>query len=502
MSTEKYSSYTEAFKGFRTNIAENDFHDDYPETAEMTLAITSGLRYHYMHNYRSLTTDQSIQLIEMFAKRCAKLKGYKHVIDRYTYGSQRRMIIHKHWADDKGTGFYEWLLLCYLYGLIDLTYERKREIQWQFAYMNTWVKRNTIQLKMLDKDIKRRIEIQQKLSNSGKLVNRIDEFNHLFKFLHIPSIDIKWGDLAYKCIIDSYYDGQVDERLGMDTLYEWILNDDVDSFRQWYASGYLNTYSKKPRGNDKTFEFRANIASHILSSNAIKIIRFIIMNDIREFLNKRCALMDPWIQPVNDPECFRLLQEYFREEHKKDISIYLNNDTMHTSVLPENVYRFIKPEIATAMFNEIVDIFTQLTGESNICFCLFIALSIAKYGHIEPVESLDWDDISKRLCTVKEYTYNNSFNPREWLLLFLSRNMILSDGSDSMPFGMNPATAVYLHDTFAEHNFTRMQLDERLIDNLEDTISGSRLDVRKDGHITLAEFEEEEWICTDDELYC
>ena len=59
------------------NISENDFHDDYPETAEMTLAICSGLRYHYIRNYRSLTADQSIQLIETFAKRSAKLEDYR-----------------------------------------------------------------------------------------------------------------------------------------------------------------------------------------------------------------------------------------------------------------------------------------------------------------------------------------------------------------------------------------------------------------------------------------
>ena len=48
MSVEKYATYIDAYREFRMNISENDFHDDYPETAEMTLAICSGLRYHYI----------------------------------------------------------------------------------------------------------------------------------------------------------------------------------------------------------------------------------------------------------------------------------------------------------------------------------------------------------------------------------------------------------------------------------------------------------------------
>ena len=459
MSCEKYATYTDAFREFRMNIAENDFHDNYPETAEMTLAICSGLRYHYMRNYRSLTPEQSIQLIETFSKRCVKLKDYKNMIDRYTY-TPRRMIMNKHWLDDKGTGFNEWLLLCYMYGLIDPTHERKVEIQWSFAYMNTWAKRNTIQLKLLDRDIRRRIEIQQKLSDSDKLVNRIDEFNHLFKYLHIPSVDLTTGDISYKYVIDSYYDEQVDEKLGTDTVYEWILNDDVNRFQQWYVNGGLNIYSNSPRSKDKTIEFRMSIATHILSSNAVKITRYIIMNRIPEFLNEihgMWALMDPWRYPVNDPECFRLLQECFKEKHKKAISLYLNNNATNTGVLPEYVYRFIKPEIAMAIFNEMVDIYTQLTGESNTCFGIFVAISIAKYGHIEPVESLDWEAITRTLSDKSSYTLKHRYYISTGVCrLIQPRCNLINNHHDCLPFGMNPSTAVYIHDLFAENGLVRI----------------------------------------------
>ena len=181
MSAEKYTSYADAFREFRMNIAENDFHDDYPETAEMTLAICSGLRYHYIRNYRSLSANQSIQLIETFAKRCAKLEDYNDILDEYIYGKSESMIMHAHWFDETNPDFDEWILLCYAYGLIALTPGWQRNICMNIANRNRWVKRNTIQLKLLDRDIKRRNELQQKLIDMGKLVNDIDKFNHIYK---------------------------------------------------------------------------------------------------------------------------------------------------------------------------------------------------------------------------------------------------------------------------------------------------------------------------------
>ena len=503
MSAEKYSSYTDAFREFRMNISENDFHDDYPETPEMTLAIASGLRYHYIREYRSMSADQSIQLIETFAKRCAKLEQYTHKLNECLY-SPEYVITHEHWSDSSNPGFNEWLLLCYAYGLITLTYEQQRNICWGLAYRNAWVKRNTIQLKAIDKDIKRRIEIQQKLNDMGKLVNDISEFNRIYKHTNIPSIDLRTGIRSCKYIIDFCYDGHIDERLGTDTIYEWILNDDVDRFQQWYNDRGLHEYNNVPRGKDKNIKYRKNIAAHILASKAIKIIRYIIMNHIPEFLDEihgMWALMDPWRYPVNDPECFRILQERFRLIHEQTVRLYLENDMSNTGVLPEHVYRFIKPEIAMAIFNEMIEIFTQLTGESNICFSLFVAISFAKYGHIEPVESLDWNDISKRLSIVNGYTYKQSFYPQEWIPLFWSRDAILSDGPYNMPFGMNPATAVYLHDLFAENDAIKIQLDKQLIDSIKDTVNDYHLYIPEDGYITMAGFEEEELMCTDDELY-
>ena len=500
MSAERYSSYTEAFREFRMNISENDFHDDYPETAEMTLAITSGLRYHYIHNYRLLTSDQSIQLIETFAKRCAKLKDYKSMIDKYSY-SPKQMIKHKHWSDVKGTGFHEWLLLCYLYGLIDLTYEYKREIQLQFAYMNTWAKRNVIQLKLLNENIKRRIEIQQKLSDSGKLVNRIDEFNHLFKYLHIPSVDLKTGDINCKYVIDSYYDGQVDEKLGTDTIYEWILNDDVNRIQQWYMEGGLNAYLKEPRGRIKNIEFRDNVASHILASKAVGIIRYIIMNHIQEFIDGihgGWALLDPWRYPVNDPECFRLLQECFREKHESTIADSVNNGYADYGMVGD-VYRFIRPEIAEAIYHEITEISSRLYGTDDIYLYLYAAIEMAKFGHIGPIESLDWDIITKTLSDKNKRTIKAECVLLKIVQLMRYRHDLITERCECLPFGMNPSTAVYIHDLFSENGLVRIALSKPSLDRYDVTFLD--VNINHENQVVMVEHEEEEWVCTDDELY-
>ena len=457
MSMKKYSSYTEAFREFRLNVAENDFYDDYPETTDMTLAICSGLRYHYIREYRSMTSVQSIQLIETFAKRCTKLEQYKYTLNSYLY-SPESMITHTHWSDNSNPGFDEWLLLCYAYGLITLTYEQQRSIYRDLAYRNTWVKRNTIQLKVIDKDIKRRNELQQKLIDMGKLVNKIDEFNHIYKYTNIPSIDLKTGERSYKYTIDTYYDGRVDERLGTDTIYEWILNDDIDRFQQWYNDGGLQGYNNVPRSKDKSIEYRENIAAHIVASNAAKIIHYIIMNHLPEFLDEidgMWALMDPWRYPVNNPECFRLLQEYFTKEHAGIIAKFVDSG-YDDYIMVGYVYRFIRPEIAEAIYHEIMEISSRIYGTDDIYLHLYVAIEMAKFGHIGPIESLDWEAVTKTLSDENSYTLKNRYAVVKMAQLIRPRYALISEHSNRLPFGMNPSTAVYIHNLFSENGLDRI----------------------------------------------
>ncbi len=452
MSAEKYSTYTEAYREFRMNVAENDFHDDYPETAEMTLAIASGLRYHYIREYRSMSADQSVQLIETFAKRYAKLNDYKDVLNEDLY-SPMSMITHTHWFDESNPDFNEWLLLCYAYGLITFTYERQRNICMNLANRNRWVKRNTIQLKLLDKDIKRRNELQQKLIDMGKLINKIDEFNHIYKYINIPSIDLKTGEQSYKYVIDTYYDGHVDERLGTDTIYEWILKDNINRFQQWYNDGGLREYNNVPRGKDKNLEYRKTIAAHILTSNAVKIIRFIIMNDIHEFLGDidgEYGLIDPWRHPVNDPECFRLLQEHFMKHHESIIAEIVDSESIDY-LIASRVYRYIRPEIAEAIYHEITEISSRLYGTDDIHLRLYVSIEMAKFGHIGPIELLDWDAVRKTLSDENSYTRKNKYVMAKVAQLIRPRYPLITEHRDCLPFGMNPSTAVYIHNLFSEN---------------------------------------------------
>ena len=465
MSAEKYATYADAYREFRMNVAENDFHDDYPETAEMTLAICSGLRYHYMRNYRSLTTDQTIQLIETFAKRHTELDQYEDTLDISLYGSES-IIKHKRWCDDSNPRYNEWLLLCHAYGLIYLTPHYQENFIMNLADENSWVKRNMIQLKLLDRDIKRRIEIQQKLIEMGRLNNDIDKFNHIYKYIPTHGSP-KLGRMPYKYIIDSYYDGHVDERLGTDTIYEWILNDDIDRFQQWYNDGGLREYISAERGNDKNTEYIANIAAHILASNAAKIIRFVIMNNVREFLedtDEGYALMDPWRHPVNDPECFRLLQERFMKDHESIITVAVNSGyEYHIAV--NNVYRYIQPEIAEAIYHEISEISMRLCGTDAIYFRLYVAVEIAKFGHIGPIESLDWEAITRTLSDKNSYTFENSDVIIMVTRLIESKHELINKPHDYLPLGMNPSTAVYLHDLFVENGLVDIDLLKTILHN-------------------------------------
>ena len=404
-----------------------------------------------------MTADQSVQLIETFAKRCAKLEDYKDILNEDLY-SPKSMITHEHWFDDSNPDFNEWLLLCYAYGLITLTYEQQRNICMNLAYGNTWVKRNTVQLKIIDKDIKRRNEFQQKLIDAGKLVNKIDEFNHIYKYTNIPLIDLKTGRRSYKYVIDTYYDGHVDERLGTDTIYEWILNDDVNRFQQWYNDGGLREYNNVSRGKDKNLKYRKNIMAHILASNSVKIIRFIIMNNIHEFLDDidgGLTLMDPWRQPVNDPECFRLLQEHFTKEHESIITEFIDSESIDY-LIASRVYRYIRPEIAEAIYNEIMEILMRLRGTVDTHLCLFVAIEMAKFGHIGPIESLDWEIITKTLSDENTYTRKNKYVMAKVAHLTRPRYALITEHRDCLPFGMNPSTAVYIQNLFSENGLDKI----------------------------------------------
>lgn len=457
MSVEKYTSYADAFREFRMNISDNDFHDDYPESAEMTLAITSGLRYHYIRNYRSMSADQTIQLIEMFAKRCAKLEQYEDTLDLYIYSRPESMITHAHWFDETNPDFDEWILLCYAYGLIALTSNWQRSICMNIANRNRWLKRNTIQLKLLDKDIKRRNELQQKLNDMGKLVNNIDKFNHIYKYL--PTFDQQTGGhSSYNYVIDSYYDGLVDEKSGTDTIYEWILNDDIDRFQQWYNNGGLHEFNNVQHAENKNLEYRENIAAHILASSAVKIIRFIIMNDIREFLGDidgKYGLIDPWRHPVNDPECFRLLQERFREEHENIVTEFVDSDCINF-ITVRSIYRYIRPEIADAIYHEIMEISSRLYGTDNIYLRLYVAVEMAKFGHIGPIESLDWEAVRKTLSDENSYMHKNKYIIAKVAQLIRPRDALISKHRNCLPFGMNPSTAVYIHELFSENGLDKI----------------------------------------------
>ncbi len=491
MSTEKYATYTDAYREFRMNISENDFHDNYPETAEMTLAICSGLRYHYMREYRSMTADQSVQLIETFAKRCAKLAQYEDTLDFYLYGPES-IIKHGHWSDAATPAFDEWILLCHAYGLIYLTPHYQENIIINLAKRNRWVDRNTIQLRLLDKDVKRRSELQQKLIDMGKLVNDIDSFNHIYKYVFVSSNRLPIGQ-QYKYVIDSYYDGHVDERLGTDTIYEWILNDDANKFQQWYNTGGLHEYNNSERGNDKSLKYVKDIASHILTSNAIGIIRFIIMNRVHEFLdmhNGRYALMDPWIYPVNDAECFRLLQAHFTKEHEAIIAEFIHSDYDNDYSTVKHVYRYIRSEIAEAIYHEIMDISMRLSGTDDMYLRLYIAVEMAKFGHIGPIESLDWETATRTLSDKDGYAIKRDLVTIKLARLMGYRRSLIATHSNCLPFGMNPSTAVYLHDLFAENGLIRIAVCEpSLVAYCGDAALGIKVDRYK--QIVMAEYRDD-----------
>ena len=510
MSTINHGSYIEAFRDFRMNIAEGDFRDDYPETAEMTLAICSGLKYHYLHNYRKLTIDQTVQLIRLFSKRCERLDNYRNVLSD-DYNSSSSLISSHHNYDGNDLSFAEWLLLCHMCGLISADAEFIHIIRTTLAHENAYTNRTVVQLKILDNDIVRRKELQQRLAKSGMLVNRIDRFNVLYRFerkiIHEKGLEV------YDTVIDTYYTGHVNERLGTDTIYEWILNDDADKFQQWYTDGGLHSYDNQLRGEEKRFNFGSQVAKHILASNAKNIIRFILLNNIHAFLDSISgiyALMDPWKYPVNDPECFRLLQEHFHEQHKRIVQRFINDD-FSPYWFSDYVYRHITPDIAYAIFTEINELYYSLYNDDNMCMQVSIAVQMAKYGHVIPIESIDLVSLSARLSNKDNYTEEESKCIMRWKRLFFSRQTLLNGACDNCPFGMNPSTAVYLHDLLSENGLIRIQLQDHIVELIE---FDHRYELTNDNRLTMAEFEEEaarfltasegseeEWVCTDDELY-
>ena len=190
----------------------------------------------------------------------------------------------------------------------------------------------------------------------------------------------------------------------------------------------------------------------------MKIIRFIIMNNSHEFLDRidgRWALMDPWRYPVNDAECFRLLQERFTKEHEDFITGFVNSESLKRFMV-SRVYRFIKPEIAEAIYHEIMEISMRLYGTDDIYLRLYVAIEMAKFGHIGPIESLDWDAVTKTLSDENSYTLKNRYVTPKLAQLIRPRYTLISSHRNDLSFGMNPSTAVYIHNLFSENGLDRI----------------------------------------------
>jgi hypothetical protein len=227
------------------------------------------------------------------------------------------------------------------------------------------------------------------------------------------------------------------------------------------------------------------------------------MNNIHEFLDKidgMWGLMDPWRHPVNHPECFRLLQEHFTKEHEGIIAEFINSGYENEFSMVGYVYRFIRPEIAEAIYLEITEISKRLYGTDDIYLSLYVAIEMAKFGHIGPIESLDWETITKMLSDKNNNTSRNGrVIVRLAARLMQSRYDLITEHNECLPFGMNPSTAVYIHDLFSENGLIRIALPEQLLAKYNDDLF--RVNINSENQIVMSEHEEEEWVCTDDELY-
>lgn len=420
---------------------------------EINDIVISSVKHYFINNFRSLSPKKTHNLFELFRRH------YNTMIEDYPYKASelKEYLLEKHYSTD-AIGYINWILQLYMRKIIALSEERKVCLERELADEFISVRRNVIQIKLLDRDITYRQNCYAYSLSLGQELNDISAFNKLLSFSPKPCADLLLKRTFDYSVHPHRLTGKVDEIFGKNTIYEIIINDDVDAFREWlYIHDGLSAFMKAPsflkQGSQYPINALCDLCYHIRTQCPINIIRCMIINKEDSILGPYTGddfygirrQLDPWEYAINNPEAYRLLSEYYRPYHV-DLVKELSSSTMFDTYFFPRSWSLphALPEIAERMFLDMHELYQTVHGSPlNIIHSLALGFLFTKYGHTGWMAHIDETELKDVLQTPeKQSVYCDFLEDIKDILIGIDE----FSGYYSRPYGMNRTSALFLHD--------------------------------------------------------
>ena len=380
------------------------------------------------------------------------------MIEDYPYKASelKEYLLEKHYSTD-AIGYINWILQLHMRKIITLSEERKEYLERELADEFISAKRNVIQIKLLDKDITYRQDCYTYSLSLGQELNDISAFNKLLSFSPKPCADLLLKRTSDFSVHPHRLTGKVDDIFGKNTIYEIIINDDVDAFRDWlYMHDGLSSFMKAPSFLKPNNYYHVNalcdLCYHIRAQCPINIIRCMIINKEDRILGPYTGddfygirrQLDPWEFAINNPEAYRLLSEYYHPYHvdlvKELASMAL--DTYFSTMSWALPYAL--PEIAERMFLDLHELYQTIHGSPlNSIHSLALGFLFTKYGHTGWMAHINEMELKEVLQTPeKQPAYSDFLEDIRDTLIGIDE----FSGYCPRPYGMNRTSMLFLHD--------------------------------------------------------
>lgn len=434
----------------------------YETTKEINDIIISSIKHYFINNFRSLSPKKTHNLFELFRRH------YNAMLEDYPSASAKKKEypLEKHFSTDT-VGYINWVLQLHMRKIVALSEEQIVRIERDLACEFVSVKRNIIRIKLLDKDIAYRQDCYAYSLSLGHELNDISAFNKLLSFSKKPCVNLLPKLTSRYFVQPHQLTGKVDDIFGKNTIYEIIINDDVNAFMDWlFIRDGLSAFLKAPSflKEDRRYPVNAlcDLCYHIRTRCPINIIRYLIINKEERILGTYPdddfyyvrRQLDPWEYAVNNPEAYRLLSEYYRPYHielVKELSTTAL-DSYFSSMswaLPRAL-----PEIAERMFLDLHELYQTIhSSPLNVIHSLAIGFMFTKYGHTGWIAYIDETELIDALQTPEK-------QPAHCLFLDDVKDTLM--GIDvtarrfSQPYGMNQSSVLFLHDYLKDIGVRKM----------------------------------------------
>lgn len=447
-------------------FTELDTIPTYKMNREINDIVISSVKHYFINNFRSLPPKKTHNLFELFQRH------YNTMLEDYPYNASelKEYLLDKHYSTNT-IGYINWILQLYMRKIIALSEERKVYLERELANEFISARRNVIRIKLLDKDITYRQDCYAYSLSLGQELNDISAFNKLFSFSPKPCANLLLKQTFEYSVHPHRLTGKVDDIFGKNTIYEIIINDDADAFRDWlYIHDGLKAFMKAPSFLRPDSQYSVNalcdLCYHIRKQCPINIIRCIIINKEDRILGPYTGddfygirrQLDPWEYAINNPEAYRLLSEYYRSYHV-DLVKELSSIALNTYIAPmRQALPHALPEIEERMFLDLHELYQTIHGSPlNAIHSLALGFISTKYGHTGWMAHIDETELKEVLQTPeKQPVYCDFMEDIKDTLIGIDE----FSGYYPQPYGMNRASVLFLHDYLKDIGIRKIITEE------------------------------------------